>query len=195
MRKWILNLHLYGGLLCAPYLIIFGFSSLHFNHQFGFVDKTGDAVSWQAPLQMEAGADNDATAEAVRDHLGLFGWPLPWETKRDPGGNLQFKMERPGKTYTVQADFRAHVARVESRSKGFWAVLNSLHALGPVPNSRFAPWWSYYTELCTAFVVFAAASGIYLWMASKRERRAGMISLVCALLFSLGLVVYVIVRG
>ncbi len=37
MRQWILRIHLYGGLLCAPYLIIFGFSSLHFNHHFAFV--------------------------------------------------------------------------------------------------------------------------------------------------------------
>lgn len=195
MRKWMLNIHLYGGLLCAPYLIIFGFSSLHFNHHFGFVEKTADATTWQAPLQIEPGTNNDALAEAVRDKLGLMGWPLPWETKRDAAGNLQFKMERPGRSYTVHADFEAHTARIESQSKGFWEVLNSLHALGSVPNSRFTPWWSWYTELCTAFVAFAAVSGLYLWVNSKRERKAGMISLAFALLLSLGLMVFVIVRG
>lgn len=195
MRKWMLNTHLYGGLLCVPYLIIFGFSSLHFNHHFGFVNTAGKSATWEEPLQVDATTNNDALAESIRDRLGLMGWPLPWETKRDAMGNLQFKMERPGKSYTIHADFKEHRAQIEARSKGFWELVNSLHALGSVPNSRFTPWWAWYTELCTAFVLFAAASGLYLWVNSKRERRAGMISFFSALLASLGLMLYVIIRG
>ena len=34
MRKWLLNIHLYGGLLCSSYLLLYGVSSLYFNHEF-----------------------------------------------------------------------------------------------------------------------------------------------------------------
>jgi hypothetical protein len=196
MRKWMLNIHLYGGLLCAPYLMIFGFSSLHFNHHFGFVDQGPENLTkWEAPLNCEPVKDNNAMAEAVRDGLGLMGWPLPWKTKRDPAGNLEFEMERPGKSYTIRMELTEHRARVEERKKGVWQVVNSLHALGAIPNSKFVRLWGWYTELCTAFVLFASVSGLYLWLNSRRERRVGILALVAALLVSLGLMVFVVRWG
>jgi hypothetical protein len=196
MRKWMLKIHLYGGLLCAPYLFIFGFSSLHFNHHFGFIkDEPQPSSHWEAPLNVQPVKDNDAMAGSVRDSLGLMGWPLPWKTKRDPAGNLEFEMERPGKSYTIRAELTEHRAQVEERKKGFWQVVNSLHALGPFPNSRFVFLWGGYTELCTAFVLFAAVSGIYLWLNSKRELRVGLLALVAALLMSFGLMFFVVRWG
>lgn len=195
MRKWLLNIHLYGGLLCAPYLIIFGFSSLEFNHHFAFVTPKPHPSKWEASLIVGPLTNNDALAESVRDSLGLMGWPLPWRTKRDSAGDLEFDLERPGKSYTIRTELKEHRARVEERSKGFWQVVTSLHALGAIPNSRFAPWWGGYTEVCTGFVLFASASGIYLWVNSKRERRWGVISLLVATVLSLGLMAFVIGWG
>jgi len=191
MRKWMLNIHLYGGLLCAPYLIIFGFSSLHFNHHFAFVTSKSQPLNWEAPLRVESVKDNDAFAESVRDSLGLMGWPLPWKTRRDAAGDLEFDLERPGKSYTIHTELKDHQARVEERRKGFWQVFNSLHALGAVPNSKFVLLWGGYTEVCTGFVLFAALSGIYLWLNSKRERVAGAVALIAAVAGSLALMFFV----
>jgi len=197
MRKWILNVHLYGGLLCAPYLVIFGFSSLHFNHHFGFVEGKPASTPrvWDAPITTLPTTDNDALAESVRDSLGLMGWTIPWNMQRDGAGDLQFDLERPGKSYTIRTVLKDHTARVEERRKGFWQVVNSLHALGAVPNSNFALWWGGYTELCTVFVLFASISGLYLWVNSKRERRVGMITLAVALVLSFGLMLGVVFWG
>lgn len=197
MRKWMLNLHLYGGLLCAPYLIIFGFSSLEFNHHFSFIEpKTKPAPqNWSAPLSIGFDADNDAMAQSVRDSLGLMGWTIPWNMKRDAAGDLKFELERPGKSYTIHTDLKNHTAHVEEQPKTFWQIVDSLHALGRVPNSNFVLWWGGYTEVCTAFVLFAAVSGIYLWLNSKRERWIGMLSLIGATLLSFGLMVFVIRWG
>ncbi len=192
MRKWLLNIHLYGGLLCAPYLIIFGFSSLHFHHHFGFVAaEPRQSSEWEAPLSVQPVKDNNGMAESVRDSLGLMGWTLPWRTKRDAVGDIEFELERPGKSYTIHTELKEHRARVEERKKGFWQVVNSLHALGAIPNSRFVSFWGGYTEVCTAFVLFAAVSGLYLWVNSRRERRVGIAVVVAALVFSIGLMVYV----
>jgi hypothetical protein len=195
MRKWMLNIHLYGGLLCAPYLIIFGFSSLHFNHHFAFVEEHDAPSTWDSPLPVEPVKDKDAEAESIRDSLGLMGWPLPWKTKRDQSGNIEFDLERPGKSYTIHADFKRHLAHVEERHKGFFQVVNSLHALGAVPNSKFAPFWGVYTEICTGFVLFASISGLYLWLNSQRERRVGVITLLLAVLSSAALMLVVVRWG
>jgi hypothetical protein len=195
MRKWLLNIHLYGGLICAPYLIIFGFSSLHFNHHFGFVEPEPKSVEWQASLNTQAVKDDNAMAEAVRNDLGLMGWTIPWKTKRETSGDLQFDLERPGKSYTIRTQLNEHKATIQEKRKGFWQVVNSLHGLGQLPNSRFVPFWGVYTEICTWFVLFATASGLYLWVNSQREKRVGVIALGIALTVSLGLMVVVVWKG
>jgi hypothetical protein len=195
MRKWLLNLHLYGGLICAPYLIIFGFSSLHFNHHFSFVTSASRTNEWQAPLTIDPGSEPEAVGRSVRDSLGLIGWPVPWRTKREAGGDWEVAIERPGKSYVVHTRVNEHRAVVEERQKGVWQVINSLHALRAVPNSSYASLWGVYTEACTWFVFFAAVSGIYLWANSGRERRAGTITVMAAGLSALGLMAYVFFRG
>jgi len=195
MRKWILRIHLYGGLLCAPYLMIFGFSSLHFNHHFAFVAPAPNSTEWQAPRTPTPATNNDALAQSVRDSLGLAGWTIPWKMSRDAAGDLQFDLERPGKSYTVHTVANEHKVRVEEHRKGFWQVVNSLHALGSVPNAPFTSWWAIYTEICTGFVAFAAVSGVYLWMNSQRERRIGLVAFLGALIASVGFMVFVILRG
>jgi hypothetical protein len=195
MRRWILNVHLYGCLLSCAYLIILGWSSLCFNHPFLRPAAVTRSVTWEQPLRIDPPADNVAAADAVRDHLGLMGWPLPWTMKRDAEGGLHFEMERPGKSYTIEARFKDGKATVAARPKGFRAVVNSLHALEDVPNARYACGWGYYIEACTWFVLFAAVSGVYLWTSSKRERWIGAITFTVALAGSLGLILWVIWQG
>jgi hypothetical protein len=43
IRKWVLKIHLYGGLLCFWYLIIFAVSSLQFQHKFEFMNAGNGA--------------------------------------------------------------------------------------------------------------------------------------------------------
>jgi hypothetical protein len=195
MRKWILNFHLYGGLICAPYLIIFGFSSLHFNHHFSFVNPEPKTIEWQAPLTVEPGTDPEVMGPTVRDALGLIGWPVPWRSKRDATGDWEIAIERPGKSYVIHTQFSEHRARVEERHKGVWQVINSLHALHGVPNASYVFFWGVYTEVCTWFVFFAAVSGIYLWANSRRERRTGSIAVLAASLTAVGLMCLAFFRG
>ena len=195
MRKWTLRIHLYGGLLCAPYLIIFGFSSLHFNHHFAFVTPAPSPTEWHQSLAVSPDSDNVKMADSVRDGLGLAGWTIPWKMKREASGDLQFDLETPGKSYTIQTIIGENNVRVQERRKGFWDVVTSLHALGSVPNMRFTSFWSFYTELCAGFVFFATASGVYLWLISRRERKIGISVLLGAALASIALMIYVVMRG
>lgn len=197
MRAWLLRIHLYGGLLCVPYLVIFGLSSLHFNHPFAFARTPVDAPThrWERTLSMIPGGDNAKATEAVRDQLGLMGWPLPWETKRDPDGSLHFPMERPGMKYRIDVSAADGVAHVQEIRKGFWSVFLSLHALTELPNSRLMSGWGVYTELCTAVVLFSALSGIWLWWSARRDRPLGGMALALGLVGSAGFILYVVVHG
>lgn len=197
MRAWLLRIHLYGGLLCVPYLVIFGLSSLHFNHQFAFARTPANAPTnrWERAIGTIPGGDAAKVTAAVRDQLGLMGWPLPWETKRDPDGSLHFPMERPGMKYRIDVQASDGVARVQEIRKGFWSVFLSLHALTELPNSRLMSGWGVYTELCTAVVLFSAASGIWLWWSARRDRPLGTTSLGLGLLGSAGFILFVVLHG
>lgn len=175
MRNLVLKIHLYAGLLCSSYLVIYGISSLNFNHQFG---KPGEEkVKWERSIAITNSDNDQALSESVRDALGLMGWPLPWETQRDKEGNFQFGLSRPGKHYTIRVLFGERRIVVEETRKGIWAVVNSLHGHMGVPPSTFMGLWRWYTELSTWVVLFAAVSGIYLWTRRRNERNIGIITL------------------
>lgn len=193
MRSVFLKVHIYAGLLCSVYLLLYGISSLNFNHEFGKLGR--EKVEWERPLEIVDTKNDAALAEAVRDALGLAGWTLPWEMRREADGNLVVGVSRPGKHYAIHVFFSQKRVKVVETRRGFWAVVNSLHGNMGVPGSRFMLLWAAYTEFCTWVVLFSAASGVYLWTRRRRERVAGWTSLALASVGSLLFMVYVWWRG
>jgi len=172
-RRWLLNLHLYGGLIACWYFLLYGVTSLSFNHP-GLLPKTeGPKRLWTAPLVVPAESDDLKLAEAVRDRLGLSGWPLPWDMRRDAQGELHFAMSRPGKDYRIHVDASDGIARVEEHRTGLRSILGFLHgSTEGVPNAPWTQVWSVYTEFTTWFLFFAVGSGLWLWVRRPARHRA-----------------------
>jgi hypothetical protein len=205
LRQFLLNVHLYGGLLVSPYLIIFGLSSLNFNHH--FVDNTEVVASTtKRPVSFhidtvpsgtdaEIRAKLEARANSLRDSLRLRGWTLPWETRLDDkSGVFETEVVRPGRKYLISVD-RDGLATVEERHLGTWKVAMALHGFQGFPGSTFAATWSYYTEFTTWFVLLLGASGIYLWSFRRSDRRAGLWTLAGAAAAVMSWFVFIVVRG
>jgi hypothetical protein len=191
MRKWVLRLHLYLGLLCSGYLIVFGVSSLNYNHPLEFTKPRTETVTWERSLALPPRQpDNAAESEAVCDALGLMGWTLPWETRREPSGDLHFGLARPGKHYNIHVMRDAGKVSVRERSEGHWTVIRHIHGNKGVPRSNLMTAWGWYTEACTLFVLFAAGSGVYLFATRKKDRTAAWAVLGAATALSLAFMVY-----
>lgn len=122
--------------------------------------------------------DNRQLTEVIRDSLGLVGWPLPWETRRDSTGAIHVVVEHPGKRYVIDYSMAASSANVVETPKGFWRVFNSLHGFGVMPNAPITYAWSWYTRITIAVVVFAVFSGIYLWFIGKQNKKSGLVTLL-----------------
>lgn len=167
MRPILLKIHLYAGLLCASYLILFGVSSLNFNHHFG--QHAALKAERQRGLRaLPAIADDQLLAEALRDTLGLVGWTLPWETARSETADslyFQFGVSRPGKEYIIRVQSPKEVVPVadndtlppsrkfapvpalaepdhriivEQTYTGLWSVIGALHGFsGHMPRAGF----------------------------------------------------------
>jgi hypothetical protein len=179
VRRLLLEIHFYGGILCFWYLLILGFSSLHYNHHFDFVNQPQDPSTWSHPMKLAADiADDRQLTEAIRDSLGLLGWPLPWETGRDSTGTFHVVVEHPGKRYVIDYSMAAARATVVETPKGFWRVFNSLHGFGVMPKAPITYAWSWYTKITIAVVVFAVFSGTYLWFIGSQNKKSGILTLL-----------------
>ena len=172
MRPFLLKLHLYAALLCSSYFVIFGLSSLNYNHRFGEAVEV-DHSRWERQLTMPTFEEARALALAVRDTLDLPGWAPWWRYRKDDDGTFHFELVRPGKHYDMHLAPDGHLL-VEEHRTGFWPVLNGLHALMSLPNAPLLSWWGAYTEFCFWVVLISAGTGIYLWTRRRRERLVGL---------------------
>jgi hypothetical protein len=212
MQKLILNLHIYGGLLCFSYLIIFGISSLNFNHPFAFTRAKAEPTTWEQPVHLPdlprvtkdmKGEQRVATKakanNAVREALGLFGHQRPWAESwwdADDPQHYHASLVRPGVEYEVDVHLDDSVARVRETRTNAWLVMKGLHGFhGNMPGSTFVPTWGWYTEFCTFVVLFSGVTGVYLWTRRKNERRIGFALIGAASALSLGLMVYLTMHG
>ena len=169
MRKRILDLHLYLGLLCAPYLIVYGLSGLAFNH--GWQIEEIPAGRWKATLQAEAPDPASHTplerARALQADQALVGTVEERSVAETGMGGLAFRVQRPGADYDVAfaPDGTIEIARTRT---GIWRVLQGVHGLRRLDGSVLAPLWWIYTEASVWTLVFASLSGIYLWARTSR---------------------------
>lgn len=197
MRKYLQNIHALLGLFCIPYLLIFGVSSLNFNHHIFLLErKDNNPVIWEKEVITENLPDDSKLAEVINDSLGIMGWFIPWNVKRDTL-NFKYDVAQLAKKYRIEYFFINHRVRVSIYPNSFSNILKGLHGLGEnIPN---APWWinlwKYYQDLSVYALLFWVISGIWLWSMKRKDRKWGILILGFMTLFSICLIFYVWLAG
>jgi hypothetical protein len=197
LRKWIHRIHLYGGLLCFWYLIIFAVSSLQFQHHFKFMLPPGriDKVQ-ERKIDIQVNNDNQIFARELQDRLGIAGWFLPWQTSRDSMGLFKTVIQNPKAGYTLEYNQSTSMVKISQSSNGLWRIINSLHGYsGNMPNAPLLVFWKIFTYLCDFIVVFSIFSGIWLWASKNGNKITGWITFSGILLFSFLLMFIVYIYG
>jgi hypothetical protein len=186
MRRWLLDLHLYAGLICLPYIVLLGISSIALNHGIGSVTKR----TWTARIEALADAAPDEQAQAVRRALGLHVLILGEEVKRTENGNLSFVGVRAGRRYKVSAapDGSVHVAE---RDHGVLGILRALHGSRERWSSRWSFGWSLYTDVTIGVVLFLIVSGILLFAPRRGSRGLNVVATVSGLVVCIALAAFV----
>ena len=197
LRKWILKIHLYGGLLCFWYLIIFAVSSLHFHHEFEFMNgKPAVEGPQTVSLALVDSKSDSALATRIQDALDIAGWYLPWETHRDSSGVFHTQISNPKTDYTIQYDPVSSSASITKNDKGFWSVFNALHGFaGGMPKVPLLIFWRIFTYVCLVVVTFSILSGIWLWAAGREDKLIGWITVLVIMSLSISLMMVVYLRG
>jgi hypothetical protein len=157
MRRWLLDLHLYLGLLCLPYVVVFGVSSILLNHGV----RSEAQTRWQRTIAVPPEGKGFARAEAARDALELWGGVLAHTVREGDDGALRFKLIRPGRAYQIVVAADGEASVVETNT-GVLGVVSALHAYHDARSSFWGFTWALYTELAVAALLFAIASGTWL---------------------------------
>jgi hypothetical protein len=207
LRKTVLYVHIYGGLLCFSYLILLGISVLNFNHPFAFTKPSAEETTWTQPISIPSlvKADSKTPPDAMQrlndaailHAMGSFAESYPnsngsWTSP----GTYHAHLVRPGKEYQIDVHVDQGTETVTQTKTGLWTLVRDLHGSYFIyADSVLASTWSWYTDLCTFVVVFAGISGIYLWTRRRRERRIGLFVIGIATVLSLSLMLFVTFHG
>jgi hypothetical protein len=181
------NIHLLLGLLCCPFLLMYGVSAAQMSHPKWFDIRP--AVSERTLALAPAQSDARALAATLMREQGLRG---DLTQVRVSPGRLEFSLVRPGLAHMVRYDAATGSAVVRQSRSGLLGTLNRIHHVGGLAHDDWlVSAWGGVLGLVAAALLALGASGIYMWFRIHTERVAGGLLLGVSLAFSLVLIVLI----
>jgi hypothetical protein len=178
--RWTRRLHLYSGLFISPFLAVFAISAILFNHPPQASPPAAEGR--QIALQVPEGLQGLDLAHEIMRQAGVSG-EVVYVSVEAQGSRLVFPVERPGRKVSIRADLAAKTASIEERPTTWTERLTFLHKYpGPhVANLRgnwfFTRLWGGLADGSAYLLLFASVTGIWLWLAARSERKAGLLCL------------------
>ena len=179
MYRYLRNTHLFTGLFCCLFLLMYGVSSVQMAHNRWFnlrpqVTEAAYAVHGDNPR---------AVAMELMSDRGLRG-----ELAQVRGAS--FRIVRPGTVYEVE--YAGGTAKVRTNVAGFMGMLNRIHHVGGLWHEyTLTNVWAFFVAVVSVGLLILGGTGIYLWFKIHAERVVGVVLLVIGLGFGLTLVVMI----
>ena len=185
MYRYLRNTHLFLGLFCCFYLLMYGISSVQMAHSSWF--STRPAVTETQAALAPGITDARRVARELMDHYGLRGEVGP---VRATAAQLSFNIVRPGTVYQIDYTTATGAARIRDNHAGFMGIMNRIHhAKGLWHDYWVLNMWGGFVAVVSAALFLIGATGIYLWFKLRQERVVGAILLVVSLGYSLTIMV------
>ena len=171
VRRIILKLHIYAGLLTFGQLMIYGVAGLVATFQPGLErPKIAHAVRY-VPFTAAPSATDKEVAAAVYDTLRPpLARPMPdWFLRRTPENDLLLDFYNINGIWRVVVLERDHRLRIEEIRNSPWLFLGDAHAAttGDAEAPRIVRAWAIYNELAMWCLLAFCASGVYLWLSAS----------------------------
>jgi hypothetical protein len=196
MRKYyalIRKLHLYLGLFISPFVLIFGFSVLIFNHP-GLINRINPVKALPEVKTQLHGVSYDGsnleTAKAVIAELNIKG-EINFISRNDDF--ISFPVNKPGLSTFIKVNTNNDSVFISRTNEGPLRSMSYLHAM-PGPhnvnvrgNSDFVKKWRVLADVIVYLLLFLTFSGVLLWYFIKAERVVGIYALGLGLLFFSGI--------
>jgi hypothetical protein len=182
VNKWTRGLHVCAGLFVGPFVLLFAITAILFNHTWTPWSNS-QGRSWErSDIEIPSDLTDLELARAILSQLGITG-EIEFFRAEGEKTELIIPVVKPRKKITVRVDVAEKNALVEERDLSLWAALLYLHK-SPGPhlagfrgNWFYTNLWKWFADTSIYLILFASASGVYLWSLLKTKRKAGLIAL------------------
>ncbi len=185
---WNRDAHLYLGLFISRWILLFALSVILLNHNWVPGKPSGKVLRSTAMVEVPPGFDQKEGMERVQlatrmlDQLGLSG-EIGYISRRKQDQHFVIPLSKPGWQATVDLNSDTGSAEIEEQYTGTADALNYLHkSPGPHNANIRGNWlwtrvWKSSVDALVYLLLLVSASGIYLWVTLKAERKAGLVLL------------------
>jgi hypothetical protein len=187
------DLHLYFGLFVSPFVAVFACSVFFLVHAWipGVAAARDTRVATN--LTLEPGLEQlsgRVLIDALRPTLeavGLHG-EIGWVQHSGNPTRYVFPVSVPARITTVTIDVDKRQAAIEERTTGLADAVVMLHKspgphlVGMRMNWFFMRAWWWLSDATVYLLLFTTVSGIYLWLALRRDRKPGFVFAICGFL-------------
>jgi hypothetical protein len=203
MYRIIRDLHLYLGLFVSPFVLLFAASVFFLNHGKVIPGSASSGHTCQ-PRSIPSDIADVQGTEAVNrvrqvlDVCGVTG-EIGFVRNQRKEQRIVVPVSAPGRETTVTIDLVARSASVSERQMSIWETIAYLHkSPGPHNVAIRGNWfwtraWRWPADATIYLLLFISASGVYLWLAIRAERRIGIVLLAAGALSFFG-TIYAILR-
>ena len=187
MYRNIRIIHLIAGLLTAPLLFMYALSAIQMGHRSWF--RLSPTVREQ---EIASPADCREPRALAASLMRSEGWRGEL-TAIAPGTSCSFEIDSVGTTRAIRYDPSTRTLHVRISRLPAMGLLNRMHhAAGLWHPSPAMKIWAAVVALASLACAALVATGIWLWLLRRRERRIGIILITANLLFSI--VVLILLR-
>lgn len=185
MYPLIRNIHLFLGLLCFSFLLMYSVSAVQMSHVEWF--STQPTVTQEEVAVTPAETQNPRAFARRLMQAGM--WGELQNVSQDAAG-FRFRILRAGTIHDVEYAAGSPAAQVKTSVAGLMGMLNRLHhTAGFHREQSITHWWAVFVALSSLALLALGATGVYLWFRFYKERIIGGILLSIGLFVGLGLLV------
>ena len=183
MYTIIRNVHLFLGLLCFSFLLMYSVSAVQMSHVEWF--SNSPTVTEQTVVVSPADSQNPRSFAQALMQAGMWG---ELESVTQDAAGFRFRIVRAGTIHDVGYAAGSPTVQVKSSVAGFMGMLNRLHHTGGFYREQNTmDWWAVFVALTSLALLTLGATGVYMWFRLYTERVLGGVFLSIGLFVGLGL--------
>jgi hypothetical protein len=183
MYKVIRNIHLFLGLLCFSFLLMYSVSAVQMSHVEWF--SNSPTVTEQDVAVSPADSQNPRSFAQTLMQAGMWG---ELQNVAQDAAGFRLRIVRAGTIYDVDYAAGSPTAQVKTSVAAFRGMLNRLHyTAGFYREQSITDWWAIFVALTSLALLILGATGVHMWFRLYTERVLGGIFLSIGLFLGLGL--------
>ena len=183
MYRTLRNIHLFTGLACCLFLLMYALSAVQMSHNAWF-DMKPTVSEGRLPVDASAAANPRALATYLMGKHGLRGEI----TRADGGDEFQIQITRPGTVVEGRYVPGKSEAQIKTSRARFMGLMNRMHHVnGLWHDDALLNLWGGFVGLISLALLVLGCTGVYMWFKIYDERLIGGLILFTGLAVGLGL--------